>query len=171
MWEVNHIEGWAPKNWCFWTVVPEKTLESPLDCKEIKPVNEINPEYSLEGLILKPKLQSFGHLLQRADSLEKTLMLGTAKGRRRRGWQRMTWHHRLNGHESEQTLEIVKDREAWCAAIHGVTESQTRLSDWTTNTRKSIFHPRCGILVWKWLLTLSFNSMNFRRALLSTWYH
>ena len=109
--------------------MPEKTLESPLDCKEIKAVNEINPEYSLEGLILKPKLQSFGHLLQRADSLEKTLMLGTAKGRRRRGRQRMTWHHQLNGHESEQTLEIVKDREAWCAAIHGVTKSQTRLSD------------------------------------------
>ena len=92
-------------------------------------LKEINPEYSLEGLILKPKLQSFGHLLQRADSLEKTLMLGTAKGRRRRGRQRMTWHHQLNGHESEQTLEIVKDREAWCAAIHGVTKSQTRLSD------------------------------------------
>ena len=66
-------------------MVPEKTLESPLDSKEMKPTNEINPEYSLEGLMLKPKLQSLGHLLQRADSLEKTLMLGTAKGRRRRG--------------------------------------------------------------------------------------
>ena len=171
MWEVNHKEGQVPKNWCFWTVVPEKTLESPLDSKEMKPTNEINPEYSLEGLMLKPKLQSLGHLLQRADSLEKTLMLGTAKGRRRRGWQRMRWHHRPNGHESEQTLEIVKVREAWCAAIHGVTKSQTPLSDWTTNTRKSIFYPRRGILVWKGFLYLSCNSMNFRRALLSTWYH
>ena len=67
--ELDHKEGWAPKNWCFWTVVLEKTLESPLDCKEIKPVNpkEINPEYSLEGLILKLKLQYFGHLMRRVD--------------------------------------------------------------------------------------------------------
>ena len=74
-------------------MVLEKTLESPLDCKEIKPVNpeEINPEYSLEGLVLKLKLQYFDHLMQRADSLEKTLMLGKIEGRRRRGWQRMRW--------------------------------------------------------------------------------
>ena len=74
-------------------MVLEKTLESPLDCKEIKPVNpeEINPEYSLEGLVLKLKLQYFDHLMQRADSLKKTLMLGKIEGRRRRGWQRMRW--------------------------------------------------------------------------------
>ena len=79
------------KNWCFWTVVLEKTLESPVDCKEIKPVSpeEISPEYSLEGLMLK--LQYFGHLMWRTDSLEKTLMLGKTEGRRRRGWQRMRW--------------------------------------------------------------------------------
>ena len=88
---VQHKESWVLKNWCFWTVVLEKTLESPLDCKEIKPVNlkEINPEYSLEGLMLK--LQYFGHLMQRADSLENTLMLGKIEGRRRRGRQRMRW--------------------------------------------------------------------------------
>ena len=145
-------------------------LRVPWNCKEIKPVN-LKGNQSWIFIWRTDAEAEAPILLQRADSLEKTLMLGTAKGRRRRGRQRMTWHHQLNGHESEQTLEIVKDREAWCAAIHGVTKSQTRLSDWTTNTRKSIFHPRCGILVWKWLLTLSFNSMNFRRALLSTWYH
>ena len=80
MWELDHKEGVAPKNWCFWTVVMEKTLENLLDSKEIKTVKqsilkEINPEYSLEGLMLKVKLQCFGHLMWRADSLEKTLML------------------------------------------------------------------------------------------------
>ena len=87
--ELDHKEGWVPKNWCFWGVVLEKTLESPLDCKEI--LKEISPGCSLEGLMLKLKLQYFGHLLQRADSLEKTLMLGKIEGRRRRGRQRMRW--------------------------------------------------------------------------------
>ena len=91
MWELDHKEGWARKNWCFWTVVLEKTLESPLDSKEIKPVHpkEISTEYSLEGLVLKLKFQYFGYLMQRADLLEKNLMLGKTEGRRRRGWQRM----------------------------------------------------------------------------------
>ena len=91
MWELDHKEGWIPKNWCFWTVVLEKTLESPLDSKEIKPVNpkEINSEYSLEGLVLKLKLQYFGYLMWRADSLEKALMLGKIEGKRRSGQQRM----------------------------------------------------------------------------------
>ena len=85
MWELDHKESWAPKNWCFWTVVLEKTLERPLDCK-IKPVNlkEISPEYSLEGLMLKLKPQSFGYLMQRTSSFEKTLMLGKIEGRKRR---------------------------------------------------------------------------------------
>ena len=99
MWELDHKEGWAPKNWYFQTVVLEKTLESPLDGKEIQPVNPRDrPEYSLEGLMLKLKLQYFGHLMGRANSFEKTLMLGKIEGRRRRGQQRMRWHHRLNGH-------------------------------------------------------------------------
>ena len=86
MWKLDHKEGWALKDWCFWTAVLEKTLESPLDSKEIKSVNlkEINPEYSLEGLMLKLMLQYFGHLSRRANSLEMTLMLGKIKGRRRR---------------------------------------------------------------------------------------
>ena len=85
-------ESWAQKNWCFWTMVLEKTLESPLDCKEIQSIlSEISPECSLEELMLKLKPQYFGHLMQRTDSLEKTLMLGKIEGRRRRGRQRMRW--------------------------------------------------------------------------------
>ena len=107
MWELGHKEGWALKNWCFWTVVLEKTLESPLDCKEANQsiLKEISPECSLEGLLLKLKLHYFGHLMQRASSLEKTLMLGKIESKRRSGWQRM---RRLggitdfNGHEFEQ---------------------------------------------------------------------
>ena len=92
IWELNHKEGWAPKNRCFWTVVLEKTLESPLDSK-IKPaiLKEINPEYTLEGLMLMLKFQYFGHLRWRANLLGKTLVLGTIEGQRKRGRQRMRW--------------------------------------------------------------------------------
>ena len=98
--ELDHKEIWVPKNWCFWIVVLEKALLSPLDCKEIKPVNpkEISPECSLEGMMLKLKLQYFGHLMGRADSFEKTLMLGKIEGERR-GQQMDGWHCWLNGHE------------------------------------------------------------------------
>ena len=135
MWELDCEESWVLKNGCFWTVVLEKTLESPLDCRRSNQsiLKEISPGCSLEGLMLKLKLQCFGHLMQRVDSLEKTLMLGGIGGRRR-GRQRMWWLDSVTdtmGMSLRKLRELVMVREAWRAAIHGVAKSWTRLSDWT----------------------------------------
>ena len=127
-----------------WPVVLEKTLESPLDCKEIKPVHPkwSQPEYSLEGLMLKLKPQYFRHLMQRVDSLEKTLMMGKIEGQEEKGTtedEMVGWHHWLSRHEFEQALGESEGQGSLVSAAHGVAKSRTWLSDWTTKYAKSCF--------------------------------
>ena len=138
MWALGCEEGWVLKKWCFWTVVLEKTLESPLDCKEIQQVHSEGDQpwdfFGRNELKLKLKLQYFGHLMLRVDSLEKTLMLGRIGGRRRRGRLRMWWQDGITSsmdRSLSELRELVMDREACRAVIHGVTKSWTWLRDWT----------------------------------------
>ena len=135
IWELGYKESWVLKNWCFWTVLLEKILESPLDCKEIQPVypKGISPEYSLEGLMLKLKLQYFGHLMWRTDSLEKTVMLRNIEGRRKRGQQKMSWLDGityLRDISLSKPWEFVMDMEAF--SPWGCKESEmTEPLNWT----------------------------------------
>ena len=134
MWELDHKESLSPKNLCFWTVMLEKTLESPLDCKEIQPINpKINQSWILIGRTDAETGyfgQYFGHLMRRTDSSEKTLMLGKTEGRRRRGRQRMRWHHWLNGHEFEQALGVGVGQA--CYSLWGHKElDMTEWLNWT----------------------------------------
>ena len=149
MWELNHNKAECRRTdalelWCWWRLV-RVPWTARISNKSI--LKESNTEYSLEGLMLKLKLQCFGHLMRRVDSLKKTLMLGKFEGNRRRGWQRMRWLDNITDSMDmnwAKLWEIVKDREAWRASVQGISKRQTPLSDWTEqNKRMCRFLSRC----------------------------
>ena len=140
VWELDQRGGWVLKNWCFWIGCWRRLLRVPWTARRSKQsiLKEICPEYSLEGLMLK--FQYCGHLMGRAISLEKTLMLGKIEVRRRRGQQRMRWLYDIIDSMDmilSKPCKIVEDRGSWRAAVHGITKSQIRLRDWTVTTKHS----------------------------------
>ena len=135
MWVLDYEESWVSKNWCFWTVVLEKTLESPLDCKEIQPANPKGNQSQI--FIGRTDAEAETSILWPSDAMNWLIGKDPDAGKDWRWEEKGTtedemvgWHHWLNGHKFVQAPEIVKDREAWCAAVHGITKSWTWLSDW-----------------------------------------
>ena len=150
MWDLDYKESWVLKNWYFWTVVLEKTLESPLDCKEIQPVH-LKVDWIFIGRTdAEAEALYFDHLIGRTDSLEKTLMLGKIEGRRRRGQQRTRCLDNITDSMSmslSKLQELVMQRKTWCPVVHWVAKSPTHVSDWTeltenlVSTNTQVMHP------------------------------
>ena len=141
--ELDYKESWMPKNWCFWTVVLEKTLESPLDCKEIQPVHPKGDQSSV--FIRRTDAEAETPIFWPPDAkswlIWKDHDSGKDWGQEEKGTtedEMVGWHHQLNGHESGKLQELVMDREAWLAVVHGISKSQTRLSDWTDIIQKKV---------------------------------
>ena len=153
MWELGCKESWQQKNWCFWLWCWTRLLRVPWTARRSNQsiLKEINPEYSLEGLMLKMKCQYFGHPIRRADSLEKTLRLGKIEGRRRRGQRTRSLDGIMDSTDVNlsKLQEMVKDREAWRTAVHGVEKGLTWLSNWTTTKMKiyatSLYFSLCNL--------------------------
>ena len=172
MWELDHEESWEPKNWYFWTVVLEKTLESSWTARRSNHsiLKEISPDYSLEGLILKMNLQYFGHLVERTDSLEKTLVLGKTEGKRRSEQQRMRWLVSITdlmAMNLSKLQEMMKDREAWRSAVHGVAKSWTQLSDW--NELKCLYCSNYSYNIFQYYILFKFILLCFCLSLHISW--
>ena len=160
IWDLDHEQGWAPKNWCFKLWCWRRLLRVPWTARRSNQsiLKEISPAYSLEGVMLKLKLQYFGHLMQRTDSLEKTLMLGRIEGQRR-GWQRMRWLDVITNSMDmslSKLREIVKDREAErtaCSSPWSGKESDT--TSWLNNNEQACFVEQCSSSFLEWSLTYS----------------